>query len=77
MKGADVAMTGIVQYSDWLEEEVCIGHVNLYGLYGHSTVLYSDWLEEEVCIGHVNLYGLYGHSQYCIVTGWRRCVLFT
>lgn len=23
MKGADVVMAGIVQYNDWLEEEVC------------------------------------------------------
>lgn len=23
MKGADVVMSGIVQYNDWLEEEVC------------------------------------------------------
>lgn len=25
MKGADVVMAGIVQYNDWLEEEVSLG----------------------------------------------------
>lgn len=25
MKGADVVMSGIVQYNDWLEEEVSLG----------------------------------------------------
>jgi len=28
MKGADVVMSTIVQYNDWLEEEVCGGWTN-------------------------------------------------
>ena len=30
MKGADVVMGAIVQYNDWLEEEVCYTVINVW-----------------------------------------------
>jgi hypothetical protein len=35
MKGADAVMAGIVQYNDWLEEEVHIGCFIFNQMYEH------------------------------------------
>ena len=60
MKGADVAMASIVQYNDWLEEEVCARCVcrlltqrrpRAVGTHGGRRANRGSgfWLEEEVC----------------------------
>jgi magnesium-transporting ATPase (P-type) len=52
LKGADVVMSGIVQYNDWLEEEV--GNMAREGLrtlvVAKKTLTEEQYMDFEVCI---------------------------
>lgn len=62
MKGADVVMAGIVQYNDWLEEEVCATWDVETGpgstFWSPSLVWNGGWVPACIFCGHVT-----GHPQ--------------